>query len=42
MLHAGLLGFTHPATGEYREYSSPLPGDMKDMITLLSAAISSH
>ena len=38
MLHAGLLGFTHPATGEYKEFLSPLPGDMKDIITLLSMA----
>ncbi|MBE0425832.1 MAG: RluA family pseudouridine synthase [Nitrospirae bacterium] len=28
MLHAALLGFTHPATGEYLEFSSPLPDDM--------------
>jgi 23S rRNA pseudouridine1911/1915/1917 synthase len=28
MLHAELLGFTHPATGEYLEFSSPPPGDM--------------
>jgi len=28
MLHAELLGFTHPATGEHLEFSSPPPGDM--------------
>lgn len=28
MLHAGLLGFTHPMTGEYIEFSSPIPSDM--------------
>lgn len=24
-LHAGVLGFIHPSTGEYREFSAPLP-----------------
>ena len=24
-LHAGLIGFTHPATGEYLEFEAPLP-----------------
>ncbi|MBO7682063.1 MAG: RNA pseudouridine synthase, partial [Clostridia bacterium] len=24
-LHAGLIGFTHPRTGEYLEFSSELP-----------------
>lgn len=28
MLHARTLGFLHPMTGRYREYSSPLPLDM--------------
>ena len=27
MLHARVLGFVHPATGEYMEFSSPLPED---------------
>jgi 23S rRNA pseudouridine1911/1915/1917 synthase len=35
MLHAGLLGFTHPATGEYLEFTSPLPEDMGERITEL-------
>ena len=29
MLHATLLGFIHPSTGTYMEFSSPLPADMQ-------------
>lgn len=36
MLHAELLGFRHPATGEYMEFSSPLPEDMKEVLGVLS------
>ncbi len=32
MLHAGMLGFIHPFTGEYMEFKSPLPDDMKKII----------
>lgn len=32
MLHAELLGFTHPATGEYLEFSAPVPDDMAEKI----------
>ena len=32
MLHAELLGFTHPATGKYLEFSSPVPEDMAERI----------
>lgn len=32
MLHAELLGFRHPATNEYLEFSSSLPGDMSQKI----------
>jgi 23S rRNA pseudouridine1911/1915/1917 synthase len=32
MLHAELLGFIHPKTGEYLEFSSPLPEDMAERI----------
>lgn len=28
MLHAEILGFTHPATGEHLEFSAPVPEDM--------------
>lgn len=32
-LHAGKLGFTDPFTGKYLEFSSPLPQDMRLVIT---------
>lgn len=32
MLHAELLGFTHPVTGQYMEFSSPMPEDMAEKI----------
>jgi len=32
MLHAEMLGFIHPATGEYLEFSSPVPKDMWEKI----------
>ena len=31
-LHAGTLGFHHPLTREYMEFTSPLPGDMKRVL----------
>jgi len=37
MLHAELLGFTHPVTGQYMEFSSPLPEDMQQKIEELQA-----
>ncbi len=38
MLHARALGFRHPATGESREYSAPLPADMEAVLASLRAA----
>lgn len=35
MLHAELLGFSHPVTGHYMEFRSPLPGDMEEKIEIL-------
>ena len=35
MLHAELLGFTHPATGEYMEFRTEMPQDMTGIIALL-------
>ncbi|WP_107839229.1 RluA family pseudouridine synthase [Metasolibacillus meyeri] len=35
VLHAGILGFIHPATGEYLEFSSPLPEDFQQLLTEL-------
>ncbi|UEX89388.1 RluA family pseudouridine synthase [Staphylococcus ratti] len=31
-LHAGLIGFTHPRTGEYIERTAPLPEDFETLI----------
>ncbi len=35
MLHAGVLGFVHPSTGEHMEFESPLPGDFENLIEKL-------
>lgn len=35
MLHAELLGFSHPETGQYMEFRSPLPEDMEESIRAL-------
>ena len=35
MLHAELLGFTHPATGEYMEFRTEMPQDMTGLIALI-------
>lgn len=34
-LHAEVLGFEHPASGEYMEFKAPLPDDMKHVIDLI-------
>jgi 23S rRNA pseudouridine1911/1915/1917 synthase len=34
-LHAAVLGFTHPISGEPMSVRAPLPDDMRDLITLL-------
>ncbi len=34
-LHAGTLGFTHPRSGRYREFSSPLPEDFEGLLRTL-------
>ncbi|RKY42950.1 MAG: RluA family pseudouridine synthase [Candidatus Makaraimicrobium thalassicum] len=31
-LHSETLGFTHPDTGEYMEFSSPMPEDMQEAV----------
>ena len=35
VLHAGVLGFKHPVTGEYLEFSAPLPEDFENLLTEL-------
>ncbi|MEK5039628.1 RluA family pseudouridine synthase [Sporosarcina sp. FSL K6-3457] len=32
VLHAGTLGFNHPSTGEYMEFTSPVPEDFQALI----------
>ncbi|BFU95111.1 MAG: Uncharacterized RNA pseudouridine synthase aq_1758 [Nitrospira sp.] len=39
MLHARTLGFTHPSTGEFREYTVPLPIDMENVRRYLDQTI---
>lgn len=34
-LHAGVLGFIHPRTGEYMEFSAPLPDYFEDLLVKL-------
>jgi 23S rRNA pseudouridine1911/1915/1917 synthase len=34
-LHAATLGFQHPVTGEVLEFTSPLPGDLTDLLAAL-------
>lgn len=34
-LHAGVLGFDHPRTGERMEFEAPMPEDMKALLELL-------
>ncbi|MEB2357606.1 RluA family pseudouridine synthase [Bacillus pumilus] len=35
LLHAGVLGFDHPRTGEYLEFTAPVPADMQAFIDSL-------
>ncbi|HUN53404.1 MAG TPA: RluA family pseudouridine synthase [Candidatus Sulfotelmatobacter sp.] len=37
-LHAWLLGFRHPVSGRALRFESPLPDDMRDLISALTAA----
>jgi len=39
MLHAEMLGFTHPFSGEYMEFSGPMPVDMREVMDKLSAGV---
>ncbi|ANB61315.1 RluA family pseudouridine synthase [Anoxybacteroides amylolyticum] len=34
-LHAGILGFRHPRTGEYLEFEAPLPQEFEQLLDLL-------
>lgn len=35
-LHAHTLGFTHPTSGEYVEYTAPMPDDMQQLVDCLA------
>lgn len=35
LLHAELLGFTHPSTGERVEFAAPMPEDMRGLVELM-------
>ncbi|MET3575223.1 RluA family pseudouridine synthase [Bhargavaea ullalensis] len=35
VLHAGVLGFVHPETGEYMEFETPLPEDFRALLEKL-------
>ncbi len=35
-LHAAVLGFEHPVTGEALRFESPLPADLRDLLAVLS------
>lgn len=37
-LHARLLGFIHPVTGLYQEFTSPLPADMAGVVNYLDGS----
>lgn len=39
MLHAGILGFIHPSSGEYMEFKSPLPEYFNNILNLLEKEI---
>lgn len=34
-LHAGIIGFIHPSTGEYMEFTAPLPDYFEDLLARL-------
>lgn len=36
MLHAGTLGFIHPKSGEYLEFTAPLPDQFEDVLETLT------
>jgi 23S rRNA pseudouridine1911/1915/1917 synthase len=42
MLHAAVLGFTHPLTGEPLRFDSPLPADMEAAIAFLTTHLGTH
>ncbi len=41
-LHAARLGFVHPSKGEFMEWTTPLPLDMKNLLTVLEMDRQEH
>lgn len=39
LLHAALLGFVHPRTKEYMEFTAPLPGYFQEILDKLRSRI---
>jgi 23S rRNA pseudouridine1911/1915/1917 synthase len=37
-LHAHILGFKHPATGEWMEFTSPLPPDLQATLNVIESS----
>jgi 23S rRNA pseudouridine1911/1915/1917 synthase len=42
MLHARTLGFRHPSTGEFHEYTTPFPPDMEQAVQALDGLTPPH
>jgi 23S rRNA pseudouridine1911/1915/1917 synthase len=42
MLHARTLGFHHPSTGEFQEYTKPFPSDMEQVVQALDGLTPPH
>ena len=42
MLHAKTLGFRHPISAEFREYTKPIPSDMGQIVQALNGVTSHH
>jgi 23S rRNA pseudouridine1911/1915/1917 synthase len=38
-LHANVIGFNHPLSGKYLEFTAPLPADMAELIAMLERAV---
>ena len=41
-LHAGVLGFIHPTTGEYMEFETPLPDYFEEILEKLRNSKTVH
>jgi 23S rRNA pseudouridine1911/1915/1917 synthase len=39
MLHAWKLGFTHPRSGDWRDFEAPVPADFNEALGRLGLAV---